>query len=136
MKLQTAADRYQKLTASSSGFNQERYVEFLNSETDFRSWPVGERAFYHTILTVEDKWRKTWMKFDSERKNWEDLLYAFGNEEESTPDIIVLQATMRRYAKALKLPDSFPSIPHNDYQRFLFHLREFKRNLTSSLENQ
>ena len=135
-KLQAAAGRYQELTIPSRGFNAERYREFLNSATDLRSWPVGERAFYNMILTAQDRWQRTWMKFDSERKNWGDLLYAFGNEEKSTPDIVVLQATMRRYAKALKLPDSFSSIPHNDYQRFLFHLREFERNLTSSLENQ
>lgn len=128
-RLESIADRYQQLTAHSSGFNPGRYREFQEAGPDVRSWPAGERAMYADIMRVEGMGQKAWLKLNAERTNWENTFYNFGEEEESAPDLVVLQATMRRYAEALKLPKSFRSIHPGEYQKLLMLLRAFEAKL-------
>ena len=82
----------------------------------------------------EGAWKAIWVKLNERRGGLEIVLQNAIREEGSSPDIISLQDTMRRYADALKLPEGSLITFSNDYKKclaFLCNLEiAFKRAMT------
>ena len=126
------ADRQQRLTVVGLGFDPERYRRFIDGAPEVEEWPTGERSFYLELSGIEDEWHRAVSSFLTECKNWEVIFDKLGNEPGQPAELVPLQSIMRRYTKALAMPEGLDSHP-SDLNRKLTLLRSFQAKLKEAI---